>query len=135
MQQEVVRAMLAKEPSHGYELRARLSQALGPLAERMGLAEGVWQRRWPGAGSGRGRPRRQSRRDPRGHGSERLRQIDLLHVLGGLDRPTSGELTVAGQRVDQLSERALADLRLAEVGFVFQALLAEAGSRQRHGPA
>jgi len=42
-------------------------------------------------------------------------------VLGGLDRPSSGELTVAGQRVDQLSERVLADLRLAEVGFVFQA--------------
>ncbi len=42
-------------------------------------------------------------------------------MLGGLDRPSSGELTVAGQRVDQLSERVLADLRLAEVGFVFQA--------------
>jgi DNA-binding PadR family transcriptional regulator len=35
MQQEVVLAMLAKEPSHGYELRARLSQALGPLAEQI----------------------------------------------------------------------------------------------------
>ena len=31
MQQEVVLAMLAKEPSHGYELRARLGAALGPL--------------------------------------------------------------------------------------------------------
>ena len=30
MQQEVVLAMLAKEPSHGYELRARLARALGP---------------------------------------------------------------------------------------------------------
>jgi DNA-binding PadR family transcriptional regulator len=38
MQQEVVLAMLAKEPSHGYELRARLGQALGPLAE--GISEG-----------------------------------------------------------------------------------------------
>ena len=35
MQQEVVLAMLAKEPSHGYELRARLRQALGPLGEAM----------------------------------------------------------------------------------------------------
>ena len=35
MQQEVVLAMLAKEPSHGYELRARLRQALGPLGEGM----------------------------------------------------------------------------------------------------
>jgi DNA-binding PadR family transcriptional regulator len=35
MQQEAVLAMLAKEPSHGYELRARLRQALGPIAEAM----------------------------------------------------------------------------------------------------
>jgi DNA-binding PadR family transcriptional regulator len=35
MQQEVVLAMLAKEPSHGYELRARLRHALGPLGEGM----------------------------------------------------------------------------------------------------
>ena len=35
MQQEVVLAMLAKEPSHGYELRARLRQALGPLGDGM----------------------------------------------------------------------------------------------------
>src|SRR5215831_1094520 len=35
MQQEVVLALLAKEPSHGYELRARLRHALGPLGEAM----------------------------------------------------------------------------------------------------
>ncbi len=35
MQQEVVLALLAKEPSHGYELRTRLRQALGPLGEAM----------------------------------------------------------------------------------------------------
>ena len=35
MQQEVVLALLAKEPSYGYELRARLRQALGPLGEAM----------------------------------------------------------------------------------------------------
>jgi len=45
----------------------------------------------------------------------------LLHLLGGLDRPDSGELTVAGQRIDQLSERALAKFRCHDVGFVFQA--------------
>ena len=33
MQQEVVLAMLAKEPTYGYELRARLRQALGPVGE------------------------------------------------------------------------------------------------------
>jgi DNA-binding PadR family transcriptional regulator len=35
MQQEVLLAMLAKEPSHGYELRARLRDALGPLGDAM----------------------------------------------------------------------------------------------------
>lgn len=35
MQQEVVLALLAKEPSHGYDLRARLRQALGPLGDAM----------------------------------------------------------------------------------------------------
>ena len=35
MQQEVILAMLAKEPSHGYDLRARLRQALGPLGDAM----------------------------------------------------------------------------------------------------
>jgi putative ABC transport system ATP-binding protein len=45
----------------------------------------------------------------------------LLHLLGGLDRPTAGEVWLADQRIDQMSERALADLRRSEVGFVFQA--------------
>ena len=35
MQQEVVLALLAKEPSYGYELRARLRHALGPLGEEL----------------------------------------------------------------------------------------------------
>lgn len=35
MRQEVVLALLAKEPSHGYELRGRLRQALGPLGDAM----------------------------------------------------------------------------------------------------
>ena len=44
----------------------------------------------------------------------------LLHLIGGLDRPSAGQLSVAGQRVDELSERALAYLRRDEIGFVFQ---------------
>jgi DNA-binding PadR family transcriptional regulator len=39
MQQEVVLAMLAKEPSHGYELRARLRNALGPLGDAMNAGQ------------------------------------------------------------------------------------------------
>jgi putative ABC transport system ATP-binding protein len=45
----------------------------------------------------------------------------LLHLLGGLDRPSAGELWLAGRRIDRLSERALAQVRRTEVGFVFQA--------------
>jgi putative ABC transport system ATP-binding protein len=45
----------------------------------------------------------------------------LLHLLGGLERPSDGEVWLAGQRVDTLSERALARLRRRSVGFVFQA--------------
>jgi putative ABC transport system ATP-binding protein len=45
----------------------------------------------------------------------------LLHLLGGLDRPTGGEVWIDGRRVDNLSERGLAQVRRASVGFVFQA--------------
>ena len=45
----------------------------------------------------------------------------LLHLLGGLDRPSGGELWLRGRRIDLLSERALAEMRRREVGFVFQA--------------
>jgi len=45
----------------------------------------------------------------------------LLHLLGGLDRPTAGELWLTGQRIDEMSERALAQLRRSDIGFVFQA--------------
>jgi putative ABC transport system ATP-binding protein len=44
----------------------------------------------------------------------------LLSILGGLERPTSGEIWLAGQRVDQLSDSAWARLRRTRVGFVFQ---------------
>ncbi|HEX4060127.1 MAG TPA: PadR family transcriptional regulator [Streptosporangiaceae bacterium] len=39
MRQEAVLALLAKEPSHGYELRARLQQALGPLGEALNAGQ------------------------------------------------------------------------------------------------
>src|SRR5580698_2134744 len=39
MQQEVVLAMLAKEPSHGYQLRARLNDALGPLGDEINAGQ------------------------------------------------------------------------------------------------
>jgi ABC-type lipoprotein export system ATPase subunit len=45
----------------------------------------------------------------------------LLHLLGGLDRPSGGQVQLAGQRLDQLGEKALARMRRHAVGFVFQA--------------
>ena len=45
----------------------------------------------------------------------------LLNAIGGLDVPDSGEVWVAGQRIDQMSKGELAALRLAQIGFVFQA--------------
>lgn len=44
----------------------------------------------------------------------------LLHLIGTLDRPTSGAIVVAGQPIGRLSDRALSALRAWRVGFVFQ---------------
>ena len=45
----------------------------------------------------------------------------LMHLLGGLDRPTSGTLRVGGRDVSQMSGDELAQVRNATIGFVFQA--------------
>ena len=45
----------------------------------------------------------------------------LLHVMGGLDRPTDGTIEVDGEKLNDLSETQLSDLRLRKIGFVFQA--------------
>ena len=44
----------------------------------------------------------------------------LLNLIGGLDRPTKGTVQVAGDRIDTLSDRALAAWRARHIGFVFQ---------------
>ena len=44
----------------------------------------------------------------------------LLNLLGGIDRPDTGEIHVDGARIDQLSESGLARWRAANVGFIFQ---------------
>jgi putative ABC transport system ATP-binding protein len=53
-------------------------------------------------------------------GSSGCGKSTLLHLLGGLDRPTSGEIHLSGQRVDTLSEAKWSVLRRREIGFVFQ---------------
>ena len=45
----------------------------------------------------------------------------LLNLIGGLDRPTRGEVQVDGQSLGALSSGALSRLRLDRIGFVFQA--------------
>jgi putative ABC transport system ATP-binding protein len=44
----------------------------------------------------------------------------LLNLIGGLDTPTAGTITVDGQRIDEMSGGELAGWRAANVGFVFQ---------------
>jgi putative ABC transport system ATP-binding protein len=44
----------------------------------------------------------------------------LLNLIAGLDRPTSGEIWVGGERVDKLSETGLARFRRSQVGMIFQ---------------
>ncbi len=44
----------------------------------------------------------------------------LLNLIGGLDRPSRGEIEVAGQRIDSMSDGALGRWRANHVGFIFQ---------------
>jgi len=44
----------------------------------------------------------------------------LLNLIGGLDRPTAGSVSIGTDRIDALSDRKLADWRAQHVGFVFQ---------------
>ncbi len=44
----------------------------------------------------------------------------LLNLIGGLDRPTHGELTVGGKSIQNMSQGALAKWRSRTIGFVFQ---------------
>ena len=44
----------------------------------------------------------------------------LLNLIGGLDRPTQGTVTIGGERLDQMSDRRLTAWRARHIGFVFQ---------------
>lgn len=52
---------------------------------------------------------------PSGHGKS-----TLMHMLGGLDHPTSGGVSIDGQEIFQLGNKDLARLRAQKIGFVFQ---------------
>src|ERR1700689_5366626 len=52
---------------------------------------------------------------PTGHGKS-----TLLQLLGGLDRPTSGELELEGRELSRLGEGAMTKVRASSIGFIFQ---------------
>jgi putative ABC transport system ATP-binding protein len=51
----------------------------------------------------------------------------MLHIIGTLDRPSAGQVTIAGHEVARLSDRQLSALRARAVGFVFQQFHLAAG--------
>lgn len=53
-------------------------------------------------------------------GSSGSGKSTLLHLLGGLDKPTSGQVLFKGQSLNQLSAGAIAELRNRELGFIYQ---------------
>ena len=76
-----------------------------------------------------------------GHGKS-----TLLHILGALDRPTAGTVTLAGQDLTQLREAQVTRLRAESIGFIFQTFnlvptlsaaenVESASSRSAPGPA
>jgi putative ABC transport system ATP-binding protein len=60
-------------------------------------------------------------------GSSGSGKSTLLHLIGALDLPTTGSVTIAGQRLSRLSDRQLSALRGRTIGFVFQQFHLAAG--------
>lgn len=54
------------------------------------------------------------------HGPSGSGKSTLLNLIGGLDRPTQGEISIAGVELGKLSESELAEMRLRRLGFIFQ---------------
>jgi len=53
-------------------------------------------------------------------GASGVGKSTLLHILGGLDKPTKGQIKIGETVIDNMSEKELAQLRTKKVGFIFQ---------------
>jgi putative ABC transport system ATP-binding protein len=61
-------------------------------------------------------------------GSSGSGKSTMLHIIGALDRPSTGSVTIAGQRLGGMSDRRLSALRCHTIGFVFQHFHLAAGA-------
>lgn len=50
----------------------------------------------------------------------------LMHIMSGLDRPTSGTITIDGQDISKLKNKTLDEFRADKIGFIFQAFFVQA---------
>ena len=60
----------------------------------------------------------------------------LMHIMAGLDRPTSGSVSIDGTEITNLNDNDLTKLRRQHIGFIFQFFnAADAHGRGEHPPA
>ena len=79
-----------------------------------------WRRRRASARSARCVSRDRGRERPRGRRPVRMRQKPLLYILGLLDTPDAGRVSIESEAVSQLSDDELAQKRSKFIGFIFQ---------------